>query len=236
MSDPVTFSAGPSTTLRSRRMGGIIQPPSFPALRLEALDTPPASPRIDPSSPMSTLSSSLSTPPPPPPRSPLRPSTKSVSSFTTLVNLYTNRDTMPPPPLPESQESIADKKRSVASFTALLDQLHLSTPTIPPSPMSDIDADNFSLSDDKPLPSPPDNNSGSSSPTATIGLNQTPSMSSNDSTLAASAPVVTKREHALKELLSSERAYASDLAFIRNVHIPIALGAPAPIHFISSQF
>lgn len=35
---------------------------------------------------------------------------------------------------------------------------------------------------------------------------------------------VTKRYHALHELLSSERAYASDLALIREVHIPLALG------------
>ena len=34
----------------------------------------------------------------------------------------------------------------------------------------------------------------------------------------------TKRYHALHELLSSERAYASDLALIREVHIPLALG------------
>ena len=33
----------------------------------------------------------------------------------------------------------------------------------------------------------------------------------------------TKRYHALHELLSSERAYASDLALIREVHIPLAL-------------
>lgn len=37
-------------------------------------------------------------------------------------------------------------------------------------------------------------------------------------------PPLTKRQHALHELLSSERAYASDLALIREVHIPLALG------------
>lgn len=35
---------------------------------------------------------------------------------------------------------------------------------------------------------------------------------------------VSKRTHALLELLNSERAYASDLALIRDVHIPLALG------------
>ncbi|KAI6046273.1 hypothetical protein EDC04DRAFT_2864786 [Pisolithus marmoratus] len=37
---------------------------------------------------------------------------------------------------------------------------------------------------------------------------------------------MTKRMHALFELLSSERAYASDLALIRDIHIPLALGNP----------
>jgi len=37
-------------------------------------------------------------------------------------------------------------------------------------------------------------------------------------------PTVSKRNHALLELLSSERAYASDLAVIRDTHIPLALG------------
>ncbi|KAL4079100.1 hypothetical protein J3A83DRAFT_4455522, partial [Scleroderma citrinum] len=36
--------------------------------------------------------------------------------------------------------------------------------------------------------------------------------------------IMTKRMHALVELLSSERAYASDLALIRDIHIPLALG------------
>jgi hypothetical protein len=39
-----------------------------------------------------------------------------------------------------------------------------------------------------------------------------------------------KRQHALHELLSSERAYASDLALICDVHIPLALGHQCVIH------
>lgn len=35
---------------------------------------------------------------------------------------------------------------------------------------------------------------------------------------------LSKRQHALLELLDSERAYASDLALIREVHIPLSLG------------
>ncbi|KAF8911579.1 hypothetical protein CPB84DRAFT_1762280 [Gymnopilus junonius] len=41
--------------------------------------------------------------------------------------------------------------------------------------------------------------------------------------------VFTKRQHALQELLSSEKAYATDLALIRDVHIPLALGQTAPL-------
>jgi hypothetical protein len=47
---------------------------------------------------------------------------------------------------------------------------------------------------------------------------------SSASSLINSAPLRSKRNHALLELLSSERAYASDLALIRTVHIPLALG------------
>lgn len=39
-------------------------------------------------------------------------------------------------------------------------------------------------------------------------------------------PVISKQKHALLELLSSEKAYAADLALIRDVHIPRALGNP----------
>ncbi|KAJ7033394.1 hypothetical protein C8F04DRAFT_1396029 [Mycena alexandri] len=40
----------------------------------------------------------------------------------------------------------------------------------------------------------------------------------------APEPVLSKRQHALHELLSSERAYASDLALMLEVHIPLAQG------------
>lgn len=43
-----------------------------------------------------------------------------------------------------------------------------------------------------------------------------------------SATKTTKREHALLELYNTERSYASDFALIRDVHIPLALGLPAP--------
>lgn len=48
--------------------------------------------------------------------------------------------------------------------------------------------------------------------------------SSTSSILNAPPARMSKRTHALLELLSSERAYASDLALIRDIHIPLALG------------
>ena len=48
--------------------------------------------------------------------------------------------------------------------------------------------------------------------------------SSPQPSLASQPTAMTKRQYALHELLSSERAYASDLALIRDIHIPLALG------------
>lgn len=54
--------------------------------------------------------------------------------------------------------------------------------------------------------------------------------SSTSSILNTPPTTVSKRTHALLELLSSERAYASDLALIRDIHIPLALGQPSPFN------
>lgn len=52
-----------------------------------------------------------------------------------------------------------------------------------------------------------------------------PSASSSTLTSTSALPPQTsKRTHALLELLTSERVYASDLAVMRYVHIPLALG------------
>jgi hypothetical protein len=62
--------------------------------------------------------------------------------------------------------------------------------------------------------------------------NQTKSESSSSSSpFSAQVPTMTKRQLALHELLSSERAYASDLALIREVHIPLALGEFLELEF-----
>ena len=56
------------------------------------------------------------------------------------------------------------------------------------------------------------------------GESSSGSSSSLNNNTTSSSPAMSKRTHALLELLSSERAYASDLAFIRDIHIPLALG------------
>ncbi|KAF8515335.1 hypothetical protein BU17DRAFT_51746 [Hysterangium stoloniferum] len=74
-----------------------------------------------------------------------------------------------------------------------------------------------------PLPEPP------SSPPVPIRspLRPTP-RSSVETPIPRQDTTFTKRKHALNELLSSERAYASDLALIRDIHLPLAMGLPAP--------
>lgn len=63
-----------------------------------------------------------------------------------------------------------------------------------------------------------------STPASSIDLQETESVSPSTATTTTT---MTKRHHAMHELLSSERAYASDLALIREVHIPLALGEPS---------
>lgn len=53
---------------------------------------------------------------------------------------------------------------------------------------------------------------------------------SSSSLLNTPVPL-TKRQHALQELLTSERAFAQDLLLIHDLHIPLALGSVALIVF-----
>lgn len=76
--------------------------------------------------------------------------------------------------------------------------------------------------------SPPPSDAGSStirgvpSPTSTIF----PKSASTGSLPDHPTPPITKqkRQHALLELLNTERAYASDLVLVQSVHMPLALG------------
>ena len=96
----------------------------------------------------------------------------------------------------------------------------------------------YSLSGDKPLPSTPSDDSSFPTPTS-LGHDMDPLAAASSTPSgppgerARSEPAVSKRTHALLELLSSERAYASDLAFVRDTHIPLALCEPSR-HFLLS--
>ncbi|KAA1476965.1 hypothetical protein DENSPDRAFT_785820 [Dentipellis sp. KUC8613] len=70
---------------------------------------------------------------------------------------------------------------------------------------------------EKPLPLAPEPSIGGST------LVNEPRTSTSSEPATAAAKPISKRTHALLELLSSERAYASDLALIRDIHIPLAL-------------
>ena len=64
-------------------------------------------------------------------------------------------------------------------------------------------------------------------PLSFLDLDDSDSSTASSPTLidpVSSSPTMSKRNHALFELLSSERSYSSDLALIRDVHIPLALG------------
>ena len=160
--------------------------------------------------------------PPLPPRSPLRPQASTrTASEDDLV-----QEDMPPPML---------RMSSLSSFSieTLIDA----------HPTSNIIIDGAFLGDkskhppllsvsrtpspDKPLPITP---LSTSSPTS-IGDSTLDSPRLRDppdfppsSASKVVANGTSKRNHALIELIESERAYASDLALIRDIHIPVALG------------
>lgn len=71
---------------------------------------------------------------------------------------------------------------------------------------------------DKELPLPP------STLPLSLPIKLTPPMSSHQDDSQPHTPALTKRHHALLELLTSERAYASDLALIRDVYMRLASG------------
>ncbi|KAG6830948.1 hypothetical protein H0H87_006709 [Tephrocybe sp. NHM501043] len=161
---------------------------------------------------------SSSQPPPPPPsspplpaRSPLRPISRSTSGASTITEpttakpLRTRRPATPPALDIEDFASIAEEPLPLTfsmrhqSFTGGLDDSH--------------------AVESKSLPPRPE---------SPISIEDENSSSSSSSMSPAQSPM-TKRQHALHELLSSERAYASDLALIREVHIPLALGHHVPL-------
>lgn len=194
---------------RSRRVGMANAPSDY---QLPSLIHDSASPPL-------SATPHIPVTPPLPIRSPLRPSSRSISG-STVPGPTTKarpqafiRPSTPPPLDLDDFAAIAEaaipepfhmRNRSFPTLNGLLDSVStksdegvLTSKTLPLRPDSPL---SLSLMDDEPASS-------------TSSLAQQPAM--------------TKRQHALHELLSSERAYASDLALIREVHIPLALGNDA---------
>ena len=192
------------------RLVGISSPPSQlsrPSMTLSQTHTPESP---SPSSP--TIPS-----PPLPVRSPLRPAARSISTQSasspakTRLNRAHSFDT---PLTSELDDFAAIVKTAIPLSFQMRDHHNF------PAMEELLDALNSGSDDSfmsKSLPLRPD------SPLSLSLLDD-----ENDISYVASStqpqPPMTKRHHALHELLSSERAYASDLALIREVHLPLALG------------
>ena len=134
--------------------------------------------------------------PPLPPRSPLRPRPRAIVSSTQVLQEARNL---------AAQMDDMPLAQSYASMSGLLESMALGEGLQSP------DGEDM-------LPSRPD------SPSVISTLDDEAEPSSSSSSLLPTPPTMSKRTHALIELLTSERAYASDLALIRDFHIPLALG------------
>ncbi|ESK85548.1 rho guanyl nucleotide exchange [Moniliophthora roreri MCA 2997] len=202
---------------RSRRVGMARPPTEFSLSNLLYIPSSPPSSPVTPS-------------PPIPARSPLRPPPRSsISTNTTYSSAPVSTD---------------QRLSSGSSFSAKL-------PTPPPSE-GDFDPTTMTLSfqvedgDDTHFPSLSGILQGvipeamevaktvPIHPESPLALSPMDDEATSSSSSLAGQPgqttPLTKRQHALLELLSSERAYASDLALVRAVYIPLALGHPAPLN------
>lgn len=182
--------------------------------------TPPSS-NISHQPSSSSSSEPSTTSPPIPPRSPLRPVAQPARG-----------------PLACTQPADADDAdqmpllhaRSYGTISGLLDQpLSASLARRPTTP-------------DKPLPLTPQPSDSMPLPLSSVD----PEEDDDDETLLpksmstssrSSAPtIVSKRDHALSELLASERSYASDLAVIGDVHVPLALGGSSYLELVPQTY
>lgn len=182
---------------------------TMPRSRRVAIASPPPGFNLStsphhPSPPPSPTASAHPASPPIPLRSPLRPRARTLAPV--------HKPTPPTPPPQPDDPAIAvhmplafPRNPSFGSLNGLLDA--------------------FAAPADKALPRPPD------SPLPLSPVDD--GSASSTSSLLAAAPL-SKRTHALLELLSSERAYASDLALIRDIHIPLALGTHPPVYLHST--
>lgn len=166
-------------------------------------------------------------PPAIPPRSPLRPRPRHQPSLPTLVGttpqatsfnpLVSKDDEAQLILMPSLRESFGG---SLSVLLATLEAETLQDKALPLPP--DLD-DDFTIdySDEIDDDYGPDQSLPSSTDSFTLEIPTSPV----PGPITPSQPtIMTKRVHALRELLSSERAYASDLALIRDIHIPLALG------------
>ncbi|KAJ3549740.1 hypothetical protein NMY22_g761 [Coprinellus aureogranulatus] len=160
--------------------------------------------------------------PPIPARSPLRPPAKSISSSggnsARSSRRLTLSDALDTPPSSAIDDStiIVDPQSSLGgrnSFASMNEQL--------------LEALNASDVLSK---------SATARPPSSISFEaeSRPKSQYSTSSSSSSAPVppqqpMSKRQHALLELLSSERAYAADLALIKGVHMRLAQGLPAEL-------
>lgn len=182
------------------------------------------------------LDSSKSQSPPLPLRSPLRPPTSPLAATKDAP-----AQDMPSPLLRMSSSSSFSVDTLIPTKTLIIDGPFLNDKSrshpllsLPRTP-----------SPDKPLPITPLSPSsttlndvrGPDSPRVRYPLDSPPSSATLPSKGTANG--ISKRTHALVELIESERAYASDLALIRDIHLPVALGKCIifpHIHVISDDY
>ncbi|OSX61642.1 hypothetical protein POSPLADRAFT_1066230 [Postia placenta MAD-698-R-SB12] len=234
--EDASFANASSTEPRSCRVG-ITGPPSSFRLssstsNTETSDSASFSP---PSSP--SLFAAIS--PPRPPRSPLRPTPQTRRASASLLK-HEQIDLSP-----DCDEMPLSHSRSLGSFSGLLASQPASakssrsvrsqTPDkpLPITPDPSISAVSVN-DDDRDRDREPENDQKELEDALSVNSEFVSlSVPASGSSLGPGSflqprPTVSKRVHALEELLSTERAYASDLALIRDVHIPLASGLPAP--------
>jgi dynamin-binding protein len=177
---------------------------------------------------LSPFPSSIESPPSLPARSPLRPQARSLAPLTDNLSPPSHM----PPPISRIHSSSISIDTLVDGFPA--PNIVIDDGFVNEKPrLSPFLAMPRTPSPDKPLPITP--SPATSSPTSTDDDSTPDNISVRDlrdsPPPSASHPPkilssgLTKRTHALLELIESERAYASDLALIRQVHLPVALGA-----------
>jgi hypothetical protein len=174
-------------------------------------------------------------PPSLPPRSPLRTMSKNTISSPRPTGAIFATDTLLSEPSKDSGISILSRQ-SFMSMNLLLETLDRERKEIEALTGRRRRSGTTSRSEPEPPP-PPVPPLSPSSIADTMSTAQTslfdedgrssiaPTSPATSAVFAApTQPKASKRTHALLELLSSERAYASDLALTRDIHIPMAAG------------